>query len=244
MQGVSPRMEDADWQDALCHRLTFRALSPTAQTLDAEVGFGFTRSSYWYVFSFNRNFSRCSVSWLLTSAPETSVEEVSISPFDTGGLWHERITAEPPFKNRGDIQEYFVETRTTVLDWIVRFNEWLKSYNDPHDYILGEPPAKEVPNSRIVFDLMVNDPRAWTWEGRVTSANVQQHCEPQHIFWNYEDSDDFHLWLENEENQLSLEDKVRLVEWMGANSSTVLDNYERIISHLIGSLDTFLGYGT
>jgi hypothetical protein len=77
-----------------------------------------------------------------------------------------------------------------------RFDEWLSGgFTSYASYIVGDAPASGAV-AEIPATMPPNAPRAWTWEGRLSADDFDNHPVPiRNIFITADDAAEFSTWL-------------------------------------------------
>lgn len=116
----------------------FHAIPQGPRTIQAEAGLGIPASKYWYVGRSEKKFGH-GVFWCEASTSWTP-DERGVCPFDTGGLWHDRIRTTAPLSD--DSKKSLFETHDrNLVGWDVAIRTILKSqYISFADYVRGQPP--------------------------------------------------------------------------------------------------------
>lgn len=160
------RTSTTDWRQLLFNRLDGREsrIRQGRRTEEAEHGLNLESSSYYFIDRCEPAYGDRAVAF---DHPLVSLDSACVTPFDTGGLWHDRIETQPPrmtAAQKTDIVERFTFSSE---DYLQAFIAWGKSAFSNHgQYCHGSAPSHAFcPEIRLSLDNM--DARSWTWEGRV-----------------------------------------------------------------------------
>ena len=238
INALRPRREEGTWQVALAARLTGNSTQAHFKTEPSEDGLGIARSQYWYVLFVSSAFGRVATIWNFQNDTVAASDWGSLTPFDSGGLWHDHIKVEPKFPNETEKRDFFQTQLVELGNWVTAFREWLAMYSDPTAYCDGNPPDG-APESRILMHAP-NDSRAWTWEARISVDHINEACKPESIFWDSQDEDDFLNWIQTEACTLTQVEKVWLQTWCidhGLTSTSPHNAIQQLMRDRLNTLD-------
>jgi|GEM_PF-4826587 len=193
--GIRPRnVIGAEWQaivQSILQRV-FRTAPTGARTAEAEAALGLGSCIYFYVFQTSARFGSVVFLWRENPSRPWSSGDGAAAPFDTGGIWHDRVVTDPPLAKAE--RKSFVQTHSRPIDrWLTEFVSWIDTnYDETADYLANRPPRVGVPG--IVYDSR-NADGGWTWEARVRKASWNEQISIRHVFWSREDRTDFETWL-------------------------------------------------
>jgi hypothetical protein len=196
VSGLRPPTPGKDWREATAAWILgdIGKLPSGKRTSQAETGLGIEPSHYWYVLRAERQFgytvflSRASIDgWLKESG--------GMTPFDSGGLWHGFIPANPASIDSETKKSLFNRYNRSLIGWPDAFCDYIAAnYDDFKGYIQGLPPRTGSP------PIMTSPPssaQAWTWEARVTRKTFRpEQVQPLKIYWHLAESDHFLNWVE------------------------------------------------
>jgi hypothetical protein len=201
VQGLRPaRTQSYPWQQIMLNRLNweFGVLHPSASTQSAEIGLGYPPSAYWSILRSDAAFAQMATIWQVSLDEWPSGQPAngsSVTPFDTGGLWHDYLKADPGFRDRADKRDFARNHGYRVVGAASLFSQWLAGGypSSPRGYVDGDVPMKHIP--RVILDSAQNTSRAWTWEMRVASEHVSRSAmEPKEIYWSSSAYEEFEAW--------------------------------------------------
>jgi hypothetical protein len=189
-----PSVSPMSWQHLLYRRLSnqHNAIPPAAATAAAEVGLGLGRNAYWYIGRVEPDFGQIVCVHLADTASDTRIK---VNPFDTGGLWHGHIQTDPPL----DAAQRVTLVASTQLDiggYDAQMRSWLAAAygSPPTSYPTGGVPS--VSTVPVVTLPPPNEPRSWTWEGRIPVAVDASAAMPAWgLFITNSDRDAYLQWL-------------------------------------------------
>lgn len=159
--------EASDWQQIVYRRISscHAQIRSYHRTLAAEKGLNFHPSAYFYIGRCDPSFSE---HVLIFSRPTS--QESQVTPFDTGGFWHDHVCTHPPTPPLD--KPAFVESHSFgVEDYYQQFCRWgREAFPNASDYIWGTTSPQTLYALQINLDNNNPDSRCWTWEGRVSKA--------------------------------------------------------------------------
>ncbi len=202
----------SSWTHVLRDRLVsrFDRIDPTDNTREAEDGLDLGRCAYWYVLRCDDAFTRC----IVVSHPpaDPSSLEGGALPFDSGGLWHGHLVADPVFDDAADRSAFAKKSHVPIDSVPAEFPSWIAtSYDPPQGYVDGVAPAK---SERIIAGDP-NEPRAWTWEVHVRALPyVNPPSVPHQLFMHVDDADWFRTFLRDEDSELRPDEYEGLIAWL------------------------------
>lgn len=197
-QGLSSARSKAafsDWRQIVLHRLQgeYHKVPTSAKTREAELGLGLAgEHAYWFLARVETLYGRVLMAWRSTQSfpsPETSV-----TPYDTGGMWHGHI--EMPEISTPDAKRRHVQTWTTSLaEATPMFQDWMREvYANAFEYVSGAAKPDYVLQDAV--DPQQNSSLAWSWELRhPKSLNFLDSFELDSIFWEEADLLSFRAYL-------------------------------------------------
>jgi hypothetical protein len=195
VNGIPERPGSADWMRYLADQILGQTglHPPRRVTAEAENGLGIGRCVYWFVGSAVETYTgEATGLWQPTAALTDG--EGGLCPFDTGGLWHQRFTTDPPLTDHNGVIEYFHACDRPLSDWP---DETLKrivtGWGDAPTYATGRPPTTPItPRNHSNHSTS----QAWLWEGRVREdARVPDRVAVQELCWTEGNKRRFHTWL-------------------------------------------------
>lgn len=218
ISGIRPPATTDIWQErvyaALVNRFSDGISHP--RTTEAESGLDIRPSVYWYVMRSSQHFGFIVFVWHESAGVKWTASDGAVTPFDTGGLWHGRISTVVPLT---DVQkrDLVVRVSTALPDWRDSFERFLaENYDRPDEYVNGLPPRKGVPEIR--YDGNNRDP-AWTWEARVRKDACAGQWQIAAVYWTEEDRLAFAEWLTRRDDLDELE-VVHLLRRLAEMSTT------------------------
>jgi len=191
VQGTRPSSSD-DWRWVVRNRLARRhdLIRSGARTVDAEDGLGLPPCAYFYVGRCDPDYSSQVVTYQAASPCPASV-----SPFDTGGLFHGLLATVPPTLSLDSKRQMLSDYSFDADSYLDPFRAWVaSSFVSVCGYVEGECPAASfVPQ---ITCQRGDDPRNWTWEARLPKAACPaEHLAPQAVLLSEEDAADYMTWL-------------------------------------------------
>jgi hypothetical protein len=211
---------------------TFVNEPPGEETAVAESGLGFQPSCYWYICRTEGDFGHIVFLWTEEHDVSWGSSDAA-TPFDTGGVWHEKIVFDPLLSDSG--RKQFVAAHSQpVSAWLGEFVTWLQAnYDRTADYIRGVPPRAGVPG--IVYDSQ-NEPRAWTWEARLEKSSYRRQVGIRKVFWTADDRRAFENWIEAGGSGLDVkvaEDLLLLVDEVTVETPRTVRANEEVVNYLL-----------
>jgi hypothetical protein len=198
-------------------------------TREAENGLGIGRCVYWFVGCAVETYSgEATGLWEPTAA--LVVGEGGLCPFDTGGLWHRKITPEPPLTDQDDVIDYFKACDRPLSDWPDEtFARILTGWSDAGAYTTGSPPSTPItPRDHSNHA----SPHAWLWEGRVRlDEKVPERVAIRELFWTEGNRRRFHTWLARYTG-FSPDERRRVLDTVQASSRVATDLYPEVATRL------------
>jgi hypothetical protein len=173
------------------HRLGTRV-----KTSEAEEGLRIKSSCYFYLFRTDQEFGYVVFVW--TPAREDwAAGDGGACPFDTGGLWHDRMVTDPVLRTGDEKRAFFARHDCPLDSCASRFSSYLeRNYVGTEEaYIDGHPPAEGVAE---IFKAPPNNARSWTWEVRIRRDRLPGGIELERITWNEEQVRSFVDWIRND----------------------------------------------
>lgn len=201
-----------EWMPALACLLLgkFSAIQKGDKTIAAEAGFGLPPCWYWYIARPEKNYSTMVSFWQATTTVWEKSEK-GVSPFDSGGIWHDKTDILPELSTNDKKKAFFQTYNFPLLTWEKTFQEYLiKNYENYNQYINGDAPkigAKEVVKNGK------NNAMAWTWEAHVDNGRIHNNIFPTTLFCTDAQRDRFLLWIEDSEDY-DIPEQKWLTEWM------------------------------
>ena len=170
-----------NWRELVTSAIRGEWPAPKAskRTQEAERGLGIGgKPYYFYVLRAEANFSL--VVFVLSEIDEADLSEDEetgwpsdargATPFDSGGLWWEKIATCPALDGAGR-RAFFRDHDVPLVDWGAAFERYVRDhYGTVADYLVGsEPgPGSEPQDSEVtIIRGSPNDRLAWAWEVRV-----------------------------------------------------------------------------
>jgi hypothetical protein len=112
------------------------------------------------------------------------LSERGVCPFDTGGLWHDRINFDPPLSPAHKLALFNLYDNP-LLDWDSLFRKYLVlNYARYANYLEGAIPDKGEGVKEI--NKIRNQAVAWTWEGRAPKKIFPNHSNVSKFFCSEE----------------------------------------------------------
>lgn len=200
------------WAEAIARilREEYTSVAKGTRTQEAERWLGIADSWYWFigrvttayghgVFLFDAETNGC------------AREEMGVNPFDSGGLFRDKIVADPPFASDRAKRDFFDSAHYALCEWEARIAAYFAdNYDHVAEYIRGEPPRVGV---APIVPHAPNTELAWSWEAHVERSRVKSLAHILHLFWTHEDLDYFQTWLETEA-PYDLGEARTLQEWL------------------------------
>ena len=120
------------------------------------------------------------------------------TPFDSGGLWWNKIVTEPELDDDGR-RAFFACRDVPLVDWRSAFEKYVQTrYVTVSSYLEGSAPepGRESPDPEVtIVKGSPNDKRAWTWEVRVPHDLVADRLDLLAIYMTGDDRDAYLKWL-------------------------------------------------
>lgn len=208
-----PTRAKEDWRKSLTYILakSWSLRAPSQGTRQAETGLGIDGTPhYFYVMRTEQAFGGAVFLFRENDIVEWPAGVNGATPFDSGGLWHNKIAMHSsPASTRK--RQIFEKHQEPLSSWAKAFGNYIaRNYAHISDYIEGEPP--QTPSHPIILG-QPNSSRAWTWEVRVPcdllDANVNLICGclssqdySKYLNWLWSDSNledrkcrSIHLWM-------------------------------------------------
>lgn len=199
VHGLRQRVErGVGWFERLTSAIKGSWPAPTAsaRTQAAERGLGISdKPYYFYALRTDRRFSF--VVFLLSEGGDWPRDARGATPFDSGGMWFEKIATDPPL-DQGGRQELFKTHDLPLVAWHSEFETYIGTrYRTVADYVRGGPPAGRHlhhPQHAIIIGEP-NEPPAWTWEVRVPHQLAPHHLELRAVCLSEESRNLYLGWL-------------------------------------------------
>lgn len=197
-QGLSSstsKSSSGDWRVLILRRLLseYDQVGTSPGTTAAEQGLELDRSAYWYLGRVVHIYGRVLMVWRLSAEDAPGVSG-TVSPFDSGGLWHGHIAVDPPFALDAEAVKYVKEWTTDVAAGSAMFKEWIAdAFVNPFEYVAGLGPPIWQMCSRLDQD----NEFSWSWELR---HRKEFDVDPEvllidTIFWSQDDYQNFRSFL-------------------------------------------------
>ena len=197
--GVPQRVDESiHWRKLMTDVILkkWSSWSPSRRTKQAEDGLGIEGAPrYFYAMRTERAFGmvvflfreNCDVEW-----PQ---DAYGATPFDTGGLWHEKIHTSHSSK-LSSMMAIFQNYHIPLISWDEAFKDYIVSnYDSICEYVKGDPPKK---GANPIISGPPNSPRAWTWEVRIPCDLANRHVDLLSGFMSEEDRNTYLDWLWND----------------------------------------------
>ena len=162
-----------DWRTLTTNAIRGKWPAPAAsrRTRTAERGLGIDgKPYYFYVLRAEEDYGL--VVFVLREVENAvwPADARGATPFDSGGLWWNKIATEPKLDDAGR-RAFFACRDVPLVDWRSTFEKYVQTrYVTVSSYLEGNAPepGSESPDPEItVVKGYPNDKRAWTWEVRV-----------------------------------------------------------------------------
>lgn len=183
-----------DWQRVLFHRLRLehRKLGRGPTTAAAEDGLQIDPSAYWYIGRLEPDYAY--IVTLSIDALEPGAQGV-VCPFDTGGLWHDKLTLVAPLTPTQK-RQFLADNSYSMDNYHAAMQSWLESAFEVNEHVASysrgaKPSAHSIPD--IVID---DDTRSWTWEVRVAVKAATDSLPPAtSLHMTEQQYDQYETWL-------------------------------------------------
>ena len=209
-------VHDWDWRESLTYVLSnqWSSRSSFARTSEAENGLGITgQPHYFYAMRTEPAFGFAVFCYCESSDVHWPEDAKGATPFDSGGLWHNKITTEPPLDS-SQRRYIFDKYECQLSSWNQTFRNYVAdNYNCMIDYMNGNPPQQPT---RPIIHGPPNSSRAWTWEVRVARDLLSSNVNLIHGFLSFEDHAKYLDWLWRESTVDDTE-SVSIQRWMDNN---------------------------
>ena len=172
--------------------------SPSRGTKQAEDGLGVEGTPrYFYAMRTERAFGIVVFFFREVYNVEWPKDAYGATPFDSGGLWHDKIRREPSSDSISAIM-IFRNHQKPLMSWQQAFKEYIAlNYGSMREYVKGDPPRA---GASPIISGPPNSSRAWTWEVRIPRDLTNRHVELLGGFLSEEDRNTYLDWLWNESN--------------------------------------------
>lgn len=189
------RTSTSDWRQLLFNRLDGHEsrIRQGRRTEEAEHGLNINPSSYYFV-------DRCEPAYgdraLAFDHPDITFDSARVVPFDTGGLWHDRIETNPPGMTPSQKLEIVERCTFRSNDYLEAFIAWGRATFPSHaHYCRGSAPSESF-CAIIALSLKKLDARSWTWEGRIPKErNLDGTLHPIRLFLARKDFEPYTRWV-------------------------------------------------
>ena len=196
----------------------FEKVDQGEKTMETEAGLGIPPSWYWFVSQANTYFGN-GVFFFLVETEGWSDNDRGVCPFDTGGLWHNKISTYPPIdpSDKDSKRTLFARYDRRLKLWDVSFKDYVyQNYYRVTEYIEGKAPTKGSGVAEIVKGPP-NSSFAWTWEGRVERVNIAEKAKIVKLYCQEQAKSAFLNWLEEERVHFGLPQKKSITAWIQRN---------------------------
>jgi len=204
-QGLSSQITKSlhsDWRVVVLNRLIgqYSVIPTSASTSAAEKGLGIAPSAYWFLSRVDNLYGRVLMVW---TAKGSVSPNSRLSPFDTGGIWHDHLEADPPFSSPSDKAAFVSQYTMVPADGFPVFSEWLSTaFAGPHEYVAA---AASEPYY-IIHERLASckSAFAWSWELRTPKSDLpSSDLALKAVFWERSDYLDFRNYVRvNSDDQL------------------------------------------
>lgn len=209
-------LHERDWRESLTYVVSNGWSSRTsfARTSEAESGLGITgQPHYFYAMRTEQAFGFAVFFFRESSSIGWPNDAKGATPFDSGGLWHNKIKTETPLDS-DQKRCIFDKHEWPLLSWTPAFNDYIAdNYDCMIDYMNGKPPRQ--PTEPIILGRP-NSARAWTWEVRVVSGLLSSNMDLTHGFLSTEDYEKYLDWLWHE-SAVDDTERQSIQRWMQDN---------------------------
>ena len=200
------------WFERMTDAITGRwpVLTASPETQCAEHGLGIAgRPYYFFALRTDENFGL--VVFLLSEIEgvDWPPDARGATPFDSGGLWIDKIATDPPLDQRGR-RGFFEAHDVPLTAWRPAFETYIrKSYETIADYVRGSPAGGTLPQTSGPAIVMgqPNDPRAWTWEVRVPHQLVARHLALRAVCLSEANHSRYLDWLWDDQTPLATSER-------------------------------------
>ena len=189
---------------------------PTTTVQKAERGLRITGTPYYfYVMRTELSFGNAVFFFREAHQVEFSGTMQGTTPFDSGGLWDDRITISTNSKISSTKKREIFSCNQTPLSSLEQvFDRYIGSnYRSIKQYIKGLPPTTGTPP---IVPGPPNCSRSWTWEARIPVKQVDRHLELVHGFLSRQDRRIYFDWLWNESG-LDTHVRTDVAQWATQN---------------------------
>ncbi len=198
LSAAASKKSSGDWQRIVMHRFLedYSRMTSSDSTEQAEFGLGFPPSSYWYVGRVHNLYGRVLMAW---SSRSDQFAGALVTPFDTGGLWHGKIEAEPSLTSEEARQKFVRESSINTQLAHDLFFDWLDDgFSECYEYVGGLGPPMALLDDRL--KPSENNPFSWSWEVRYARHTrlPEQALRLEKVFWPEEDYFSYLAYLRNE----------------------------------------------
>jgi len=234
--GLRPKLKYKQWQEVLANLLLgkFSLIGKGDNTIISETGLGLSPCWYWYIAKADDAFGHV-ISFWEARTNEWPEDEMGISPFDSGGIWHGHIKTSPQLRESTEKVAFFLKHDKKLLSWDRTFQSYIEVNYDVHsDYIEGHKiPKIGVPE---ILNISSNTSQAWTWEAHVKLDSINRYVDIIKIFIDNNDRNSFLEWIEDS-RAFEHAVKIRLTKWMMSENCVVCNKpktpYELAVKSLI-----------
>jgi len=213
--GLRPqyKYENKNWRYVLASLLLgdFSVIEKGNKTIESERGLGLPSCWYWYIGNANEAFGHVISFWQATTS-EWAEDEKGLSPFDSGGLWHNHIATSPPLDDNVKKITFFKKHDQHLRSWHEKIHSYIvRNYDSHSDYIDSHNAPKH--GTQGIINAPPNDGQAWTWEAHVDINSIDGKIDISKVFITSSDRDNFLEWIE-ESREFQSPIKIRLTKWM------------------------------
>ena len=209
------------WRELVTSAIRGEWPAPKAskRTQEAERGLGIGgKPYYFYVLRAEENFG---LVVLVLSEDEKAgwpSDARGATPFDSGGLWWEKIATRPALDDAGR-RAFFRDHDVPLVDWRSAFERYVRDhYGTVADYLVGSAPGpgseRRDPEVTIIRGSP-NDKQAWTWEVRVPHDLVADRLELRAAYMTEARRDNYLDWLWR--SPLTDDESGRVHRWIEAH---------------------------
>lgn len=186
-----PKDDAKPWQQRVFDFMDFKLeeQAPAANTVAAENGLKIPPSHYFYVMKVHRPFDY--IIFIYQLAENVASELKGVSPFDTGGLWHDYHVKKS--MNENDKQDLFDALNYSLCEYETHFQTYLQTaYTNascpPEEcYLNCEEPAQGWWTHHKLDLKESNDKRAWCWEARIPYKDIKNVLQLKRIYLSKQD---------------------------------------------------------
>ena len=187
--------ENMHWRELMTDVILkkWSSWNPSRGTKQAEDGLGIEGTPrYFYAMRTDRAFGIVVFFFREVHNVAWPADAYGATPFDSGGLWHDKICTDPP-SGSVSTNTIFREHQKSLMSWKQAFKKYIASnYDSMKEYIMGNPPGI---GSSPIIPGSPNSSRAWTWEVRIPRELTNRHVELLGGFLSDEDRSTYLDWL-------------------------------------------------